>query len=221
MTSSKMSALSNSRRLRLMSNVKFGAESWNARFSGDGWAYGKEPNAWLAETIKPGNGKALVPADGEGRNAVWIASQGYDTTVFDLSDVGKEKCALLANERGVSVHYEVDDLTIRNFTSESYDLIACSWFHVPWSIFCEHYPRMLSSLKSGGEFICEGYHTSQIDMTSGGPKSLDLLWDLDEVMDIIGEGFSIKHAKVETVELDESDLHRGIAHVVRLHLIRD
>ena len=204
-----------------MSNVKFGAESWNARFSGDGWAYGKEPNAWLAETIKPGNGKALVPADGEGRNAVWIASQGYDTTVFDLSDVGKEKCALLANERGVSVHYEVDDLTIRNFTSESYDLIACSWFHVPWSILCEHYPRMLSSLKSGGEFICEGYHTSQIDMTSGGPKSLDLLWDLDEVMDIIGEGFSIKHAKVETVELDESDLHRGIAHVVRLHLIRD
>ena len=204
-----------------MSNVKFGAESWNARFSGDGWAYGKEPNAWLAETIKPGNGKALVPADGEGRNAVWIASQGYDTTVFDLSDVGKEKCALLANERGVSVHYEVDDLTIRNFTPETYDLIACSWFHVPWNIFCEHYPRMLSSLKSGGEFICEGYHTSQIDMTSGGPKSLDLLWDLDEVMDIIGEGFSIKHAKVETVELDESDLHRGIAHVVRLHLIRD
>ena len=204
-----------------MSNVKFGAEAWNARFSGDGWAYGKEPNAWLAETIKPGNGKALVPADGEGRNAVWIASQGYDTTVFDLSDVGKEKCALLANERGVSVHYEVDDLTIRNFTSESYDLIACSWFHVPWSIFCEHYPRMLSSLKSGGEFICEGYHTSQIDMTSGGPKSLDLLWDLDEVMDIIGEGFSIKHAKVETAELDESDLHRGAAHVIRLHFIRN
>mgnify|MGYP000388959967 FL=1 len=204
-----------------MSNVKFGAEAWNARFSGDGWAYGKEPNAWLAETIKPGNGKALVPADGEGRNAVWIASQGYDTTVFDLSDVGKEKCALLANERGVSVHYEVDDLTIRNFTSESYDLIACSWFHVPWSIFCEHYPRMLSSLKSGGEFICEGYHTSQIDMTSGGPKSLDLLWDLDEVMEVIGEGFAIIHAKVETVELDESDLHRGAAHVIRLHFIRN
>ena len=204
-----------------MSNVKFGAESWNARFSGDGWAYGKEPNAWLAETIKPGNGKALVPADGEGRNAVWIASQGYDTTVFDLSDVGKEKCALLANERGVSVHYEVDDLTIRNFTSESYDLIACSWFHVPCTMFCEHYPRMLSSLKPGGEFICEGYHTSQMDMTSGGPKSLDLLWDLDEVMDIIGEGFSINHAKVETVELDESDLHRGTAHVVRLHFIKN
>ena len=204
-----------------MSNVKFGADGWNARFSGDGWAYGKEPNVWLAETIQPGNGKALVPADGEGRNAVWIASQGYETTVFDLSDVGKEKCALLAKERCVEVRYEVDDLTLRNFTPETYDLIACSWFHVPWTMFCEHYPRMLSSLKTGGEFICEGYHTSQMDMTSGGPKSLDLLWDLDEVMEIISEGFTIIHAKVETVELDESDLHRGTAHVVRLHFIKN
>ena len=203
-----------------MSNVKFGAESWNARFSGDGWAYGKEPNSWLAKTIKPGNGKALVPADGEGRNAVWIASQGYETTVFDLSDVGKEKCSQLAKEKGVHVYYEVDDLAVRNFTPETYDLIACSWFHVPWSMFCEHYPRMLSSLKPGGEFICEGYHTSQMEMTSGGPKSLDLLWDLDEVMEVIGEGFSINHAKVETVDLDESDLHRGPAHVVRLHLVK-
>ena len=201
-----------------MSNLKFGAEAWNARFSGDGWAYGKEPNAWLKMTIKPGTGKALVPADGEGRNAVWIASQGYDTTVFDLSDVGKKKCALLAKERGVEVRYEVDDLALRDFSKQEYDLIACSWFHVPWSIFCEHYPRMLSSLKPGGEFICEGYHTSQMEMTSGGPKSLDLLWDLDEVMEVIGEGFTIIHAKVETVELDESDLHRGQAHVVRLHL---
>lgn len=203
-----------------MSNVKFGADAWNARFSGDGWAYGKEPNAWLEERIKPGTGKALVPADGEGRNAVWIASLGYDTTVFDLSDVGREKCALLAAEKGVEVVYEVDDLSIRDFSTSTYDLIACSWFHVPWSMFCEHYPRMLSSLKSGGEFICEGYHTSQMDMTSGGPKSLDLLWDLDEVMEVISEGFIIKHAKVETVELDESDLHRGPAHVVRLHLIK-
>ena len=106
------------------------------------------------------------------------------------------------------------------FPSEHYDLIACSWFHVPWDIFCEHYPRMLSSLKQGGEFICEGYHTSQMEMTSGGPKSLDLLWDLDEVMEVISENFSIIHAKVETVDLDESDLHRGPAHVVRLHLQR-
>ena len=204
-----------------MNKVKFGAEGWNNRFRGDGWAYGKEPNAWLAQRIKPGIGKALVPADGEGRNAVWIAAQGYETKVFDLSDVGKEKCAILSKEKGVTVEYEVDDLAERDFTLEEYDLIACSWFHVPWTIFCEHYPRMLSSLKPGGEFVCEGYHTTQIEMNSGGPKSLDLLWDLDEVMEVISDGFETIYAQVETVYLDESDLHRGPAHVVRLHLKRN
>ena len=111
-----------------MSKVKFGAEAWNERFRGDGWAYGKEPNAWLAQRIKPGAGKALVPADGEGRNAFGFAAQGYTTTVFDLSDVGREKCALLAKERGVEVRYEVDDLVDRDFPTEYYELIACSWF---------------------------------------------------------------------------------------------
>ena len=204
-----------------MSNIKFGAEAWDARFSGDGWAYGKEPNEWIKSRVQPSDGKALVPADGEGRNAVWIASQGYETKVFDLSDIGRQKCMKLAKERGVSVDYEVDDLAIRDFSKQEYDLIACSWFHVPWTMFCEHYPRMLSSLKSGGEFISEGYHISQMKMSSGGPKSLDLLWDLDEVMEVIGEGFNIIHAKVETVELDESDLHRGTANVVRLHLMKN
>ncbi len=79
---------------------------------------------------------------------------------------------------------------------------------------------MIESLKSGGEFICEGYHTTQLGMTSGGPKSLELLWDLDEVLEVIGGVFKIEYAKVESVELDESDLHRGIANVVRLHLVK-
>ncbi len=206
-----------------MGGEKIGADAWNERFSGEGWAYGCEANDWLRMRIRPpavADARALVPADGEGRNAVWLASLGYTAEVFDLSAVGKEKCALLARERGVEVQYEVDDLEFREFPEEKYDLIACSWFHVPWAVFTEHYPRMLSSLKSGGEFVCEGYHTSQLGMTSGGPQNLDLLWDLGEVLDVIGDGFEVMHADVEQVVLDESDLHRGPANVVRLHLLK-
>ena len=202
-----------------MTKVKFGAAAWDERFSSDSYAYGELPNEWLKQCIgqmKPG--LASFPADGEGRNAVWAATKGWDAEVFDLSSVGKEKCEKLAKKHGVIVDYEVDDLELRTFKPNHYDLIACSWFHVPWSVFVDHYPRMLNSLKSDGEFVCEGYHTSQMEMTSGGPKSLDLLWDLDEVLDIITPGFEIIHAKVERVNLDESDLHRGIANVVRLHL---
>lgn len=204
-----------------MSNVKSGAEAWDARFSGKGWAYGREPNRWLEERISPLTpGKASFPADGEGRNAVWAATKGWEAHVFDLSPVGQNKCKSLANENGVEVSYEVDDLETREFSQEDFDLIACSWFHVPWDMFTIHYPRMLNSLKIGGHFITEGYHTSQMEMSSGGPKSLDLLWELDEVMDTIGNGFEVLHAAVETTILDESDLHRGKAHVVRIHLVR-
>jgi len=204
-----------------LSNVKFGADAWNARFSGDDWAYGREPNRWLEEIISPLSvGKALFPADGEGRNAVWAATKGWDAHVFDLSVVGQGKCAKLASENKVTVTYDVDDLETRDFNPQEYDLIACSWFHVPWNIFSSHYPRMLESLKVGGHFITEGYHTSQLEMNSGGPKSPDLLWDLDEVMAVIGDGFEILHAAVESTILNESNLHQGKANVVRIHLVK-
>jgi len=204
-----------------LSNVKFGADAWNARFSGDDWAYGREPNRWLEERISPLSvGKALFPADGEGRNAVWAATKGWDAHVFDLSVVGQGKCAKLASENKVTVTYDVDDLETRDFNPQEYDLIACSWFHVPWNMFTNHYPRMLESLKVGGHFITEGYHTSQLEMNSGGPKSPDLLWDLDEVMAVIGDGFEILHAAVESTILNESNLHQGKANVVRIHLVK-
>lgn len=202
------------------------ASGWNRRFAHDAYAYGKEPNAWLAEEIGPltARGRALFPADGEGRNAVWAASLGWQTDVFDLSVEGQTKCQKLAKHQGVSVNYEVDDLVVRSFELAEYDLIACSWFHTPSAIRKKHMPRMLHALKPNGHFIMEGYHTSQMPLTSGGPKSLDLLFDLPELVEELtgplAPPMRIHIAEVATTVLDESDLHRGEARVVRLHLIR-
>jgi len=209
--------------------VKSGGEMWDERFSSEEYAYGKEANIWLSERISsinpPLNNRALFPADGEGRNAVWAARIGWNSEVFDLSIVGKQKCHLLAQEHAVTVEYEVDDLALREFPQQSYDLIACSWFHTPSEIRKVHMPRMLHSLKSGGHFIMEGYHTSQMPLHSGGPKSLDLLFDLDEVLgELIGEKapkMHIIHTAVTSTVLDESALHKGQARVVRIHLQRD
>jgi len=199
---------------------------WDERFSKEEYAYGKDPNAWLKEMISKieiGD-LALFPADGEGRNAVWAATMGWKSEVFDLSIEGKRKCRLLAEENGVEVHYEIDDLEVRNFPSLKYDLIACSWFHTPSEIRKEHMPRMLHSLKKGGHFIMEGYHKLQMNMSSGGPKSLDLLFDENEVLaELIGKkspDMEILHSEHCQTELDESDLHRGLAEVVRIHLRR-
>ena len=209
--------------------VKTGAEMWDQRFSSEEYAYGKEANVWLSERVSqinpPPNNRALFPADGEGRNAVWAATIGWNSEVFDLSIVGKQKCHLLAQEHAVSVDYDVDDLALREFSQQSYDLIACSWFHTPSEIRKVHMPRMLHSLKSGGHFVMDGYHTSQMPLQSGGPKSLDLLFDLDEVLgELTGEKapqMHIIHIAVTSTVLDESELHKGQARVVRIHLQRD
>jgi hypothetical protein len=204
------------------------AAAWDERFSGEVYAYGKEPNVWLKERIESipvsTENAALFPADGEGRNAVWAATKGWKSHVFDLSTQGRRKCELLAREHGVTVEYDVDDLVTRKFEPQSFDLIACSWFHTPSEIRSVHMPRMLHALKVGGNFIMEGYHTSQLPLSSGGPKSLDLLFDLDTIVDELTSHLApqmdIVYAKVESTELDESDLHRGHAKVVRIQLER-
>jgi len=199
---------------------------WDRRFAEDVYAYGEEANAWLVEQLLPMSptGRALFPADGEGRNAVWAAQQGWQAEVFDLSREGQRKCALLAQRHGVHVMYDVDDLVLRPFDEPVYDLIACSWFHTPSAIRKKHMPRMLHALKPGGRFVMEGYHTSQLPLTSGGPKSLDLLFDLDELVEELTGGLAppmeVVTAEVTTTVLDESELHRGEARVVRVHLMR-
>ena len=76
---------------------------WDRRFAQSVYAYGKEPNAWLKACISrlspDSNPAALLPADGEGRNAVWAATEGWASTVFDLSIEGKKKCYTISNPR--------------------------------------------------------------------------------------------------------------------------
>jgi len=135
------------------------AAAWDERFSGEVYAYGKEVNVWLKERIEllpiPTENAALFPADGEGRNAVWAATKGWKSHVFDLSAQGQRKCELLAREHGVNVDYDVDDLVTRTFEPQSFDLIACSWFHTERNSKCTH-ASDVARIESGGVFYHGG-----------------------------------------------------------------
>ena len=196
---------------------------WNQRFAQDGWAYGKRPNAYLKSCIeKLMPTLACFPADGEGRNAVWAASKGWKCTVFDYAEEGAKKCKILAEEKNVHVKYIVEDL--QSIELEVTDLIACSWFHTPPEVRKVHMPRILHSLRVGGHFIMEGYHKNQLGKKSGGPQNFDLLFDLDEVLsELRGDlapQMEVIEACVTECVLDESELHRGLASVVRIWLKR-
>ena len=98
--------------------------------------YGKEPTAFLKEKLPLlTKGKALVLAMGEGRNAVYLAENGFEVTGVDISEVGIEKCERLAEERGVVVNSIVADLTDYDMGREQYNLIT-NFFASMTSRFC-------------------------------------------------------------------------------------
>ena len=84
-------------------------ERWQARFSEPGYAFGKEPNYFLKSCAQllPRSGRALAIADGEGRNAIWLAEQGLEVLSIDFSPLAQAKARALAAERGVKVNFEL------------------------------------------------------------------------------------------------------------------
>ena len=98
---------------------------WDERYAGNEYAYGTEPNSFLVErALKEPRGRVLSIAEGEGRNAVWLASQGFDVTSFDQSTIGVMKTLKLALHRSVVVHAIKDDMTTFEIEPNSYDMVV-------------------------------------------------------------------------------------------------
>src|SRR5512139_1016402 len=87
------------------------AATWNRRFDGEEFLFGVEPNRWLQEHASslPARGRILCVADGEGRNSVWLARQGFEVEAFDIAEVGVAKARRLAAQHGAQVKFSVAD----------------------------------------------------------------------------------------------------------------
>ncbi|MGE3608339.1 MAG: class I SAM-dependent methyltransferase [Bacteriovoracaceae bacterium] len=150
---------------------------WNDRYKDADYAYGTEANDFLKESsqrLKP-NGKILCIAEGEGRNAVFLAKMGFDVTAMDLSSEGIYKARKLAQKNNVSMTTIVSDLTTFNFGTEKWDGIISIFGHLPSIIRRPVYERAIQSLKINGLFIMEAYTPEQLELNTGGPKDLDML----------------------------------------------
>ena len=102
---------------------------WNERFSSDNYLFGEKPNQYLADkTPLLHKGKALSIADGEGRNSVWLASQGFDVDAFDFSPIAIEKAKKLAAKHQVSVNFQCNDWEGFDWRANHYDTIAGIFF---------------------------------------------------------------------------------------------
>jgi hypothetical protein len=191
-------------------------EFWNEKFGTDDYAYGTEPNEFLRETVlgMP-RGNALSLAEGEGRNAVWLAEQGYDVSSIEQSEKGVAKMLRLALKRGVVVHPERGDLEDFHIAPNSWDLVVSVFAHTPSTLRRRLHREVVAGLVPGGHFLLEAYTPAQIANDTGGPKDPDLMPTaalLEKELD--GLVFEI----LREVERDvvEGNLHTGSAHVVQL-----
>jgi len=191
---------------------------WNARYAKARFVYGTKPNEWLASCIGHlESGSLLLPAEGEGRNAVYATKLGWKVDSIDFSESAKAKALLLAKAEKVSLHsYEIGDLSNFVFKSEFYEAVGLVYVHIPSEWRKDFHQKIEKSLKHGGRIILEAFDKSQLGNNSGGPKSLDQLYDLNEIMQDFGTIEWLHSEHIGSHKLKEGDGHNGNASIIRL-----
>jgi cyclopropane fatty-acyl-phospholipid synthase-like methyltransferase len=157
----------------------------------------------------------LLPADGEGRNAVYAAQQGWDTYAFDISEEAKHKAEQLAAAKQVTIHYETNDFQHYTAPAASFDCIALVFTHLPVEVKSVAFPKLVTYLKPGGHIILIGFTPAQLGKPSGGPKESSHLFTVDELLVYFKDMQSIM-AETLDIELAEGEYHLGPASVVQL-----
>lgn len=191
---------------------------WDQQFSVAGFKYGTRPNAFLLSQASrlPSAARLLVPGDGEGRNSVWLASQGHQVLALDASAVGLVKAQALAAEQGVQIETLLADLADWQPPAGAFDALVLTYVHLPPAIRARAHQNLADALRPGGLLILEAFHPKQLERHSGGPKQLDMLYALADLeSDFAGRMQWLLREEAEVV-LDEGPGHQGPAWVTRL-----
>ncbi len=191
-------------------------QMWDERYAGEEYAYGEAPNAFFQATLdridRPG--RILLPAEGEGRNAVYAASRGWAVEAFDISPVGREKAFRLAAKHGVHIDYEVADYESVSIEPDAYDVVALIFAHVHERARRSLHRRLSQALVPGGIMILEAYGKEQLRYGTGGPPNEELLYALDEIREDFS-GLALLHLEQIETEIHEGKYHHGLSSVIR------
>ncbi len=189
-------------------------EFWNERFGKSQYYYGKAPNIFFAEKLKEiPKGKILLPAEGEGRNAVYATLKGWKVTAFDFSENGRQKALDLAAEYDVEIDYQIHNATDFDAT-EKYDAIALIFAHFAGEEREILFDKLNSCLAPGGHLIIEVFSKNQLERTSGGPKKLELLYNKNEIKASF-PNIDFLVLEERKIMLNEGGSHQGEAVVIR------
>jgi len=194
---------------------------WNSRYEQAEFAYGKEPNVYFKNAIAKLNlsGKILLPAEGEGRNAIYAAKKGLQVLAFDTSKEGKNKALALAKNEQVKIKYEVGELDSLNLAKNSFDVIALIYAHFPVKVRPQLHQQLSELLKPNGYLILEGFSKNHLayrtkNQNVGGPDKLELLFSKTDILNDFKTLEVIEIAETE-IQLNEGIFHNGLGSVIR------
>jgi SAM-dependent methyltransferase len=188
---------------------------WEDRYSIDGYLFGTEPNDFLRDNLGAlGSGIVLCLAEGEGRNATFLARQGFDVHSVDLTESGVAKTLRLAADNGVTVHAQVGDLATHDIGVNRWDAIVSIFAHMPPEIRRGLHRRVVTALKPGGVILLEAYTPAQIGRGTGGPQAAEMTMSLATLTDEL-DGLDVVHAIELVRNVVEGPGHTGDGAVVQ------
>lgn len=196
-------------------------EFWEERYGNAEFVYGKLPNKYFKEKIDELSvGKALFAAEGEGRNAVYAATLGWEVTAFDQSLSAKKKAISLAESKQVTIDYLVSDLDNFNYALSSFDVLVLIFAHFLEEKRRIYHRQLTQTIKNGGYIILEAFSKNHMQNQKenpkvGGPKNIDMLYDLDEIKEDF-QNFEFLEAYETETELNEGEHHKGKGSVIRI-----
>ena len=146
-------------------------EFWNNKFSQADYFYGLNPNRFLASQINllKNHKKLLCLGEGEGRNAIFFAKNGFEVSAIDASNLGLQKLQNRAIEENLNIKTICMDLNDWEVKTK-YDVIVASYLHMYKNEREKLFQKIEDSLNSNGYFIAEFFSTKQFSYKSGGPK---------------------------------------------------
>jgi hypothetical protein len=193
---------------------------WNERYGREEYVYGELPNEFFKAQLQGLTpGKILLPAEGEGRNAVYGASLGWDVYAFDQSEAGKVKALALGRKANVKFQYDVIDVLEVSFPPDTFDAMAMIFAHFPGEIRTSSFKKLLPLLKSGGVLLFEAFSKKQLQYqasnpAAGGPRDISMLYDQDLLREEMPE-IIFNQLEEREVWLDEGPFHSGAGMVIR------
>lgn len=189
---------------------------WDQRFAEADFAYGTAPNDFLTEMAgKLPPGPVLSLAEGQGRNAVYLASLGFEVTAVDQSAVGLNRARALATERGVRITTQQADLAHFTIPPNAWAGIISIFCHLPVNIRKPLHAAVANGLQPGGVFLLEAYHPNQAGRGTGGPPTPDLMMTLANLRDEL-PGLEFVVAREIERDVIEGAYHNGRACVTQL-----